>query len=244
MVERAKKIGGVTILKRPNKTTVEDFSEEEWDSSEEGGFKQVFDNAKSNESQETESPLDDTITVVDSAPKRRGRPPGSKNKGKVPQLVDQGLPLSALTLGVLNSGVVAMFGPDCGLLPGEQSVLQPPLARIIARLPAGDAAKAAVFIDPLVLIFGLAVWGRRIILLKQAEQAKRATVSESEFLRASGMAQTEPVRPIETSPIQFRNRTTPATDGIVEASNKTPTGGIPSQILQSFADSDNIGPTT
>lgn len=245
MAERtAQKVGGVRVLKRPNKR---EGQTEEWDSGEEEEIRNVVESAGYSTSKEVESPLDDTITAVNSPARRRGRPPGSKNKAaveKIPQLTDQGLGLSNLTLGVLNSGVVAMFGPECGLLPGEATVLQPPLARIIARLPAGDAAKAAVFIDPLVLIFGLAVWGRRIILLKQSERARINAITTEEFLRStgvtSGIPQPEPARVSETPPNQFRNGADTTTSQIHQNPSSAVTGGIPTEILQSFSSDDSL----
>lgn len=233
------KVGGITIVRRTNKRTPE---EEEWDTSQEEASTNAPAETTTITSEEVDSPLD-SITAINSPPRRRGRPPGSKNKEKVPQLNDQGLGLSTLSLGVLNSGVVAMFGPECGLQAGEQQVLLPPLARIISRLPAGDAAKAAVFIDPLVLIFGLAVWGRRIILIKQAERARVNQITEAEFLRASGMAQ--PQQPTEqrteVAPPRHGDYPTSSTNGFIEKPNETPTGGIPSQILQSFESTDING---
>lgn len=236
MAERQKKVGGVTILRRPNR---QEAKEQEWDSSEEAETE--WPTKQQVESEEAFTSLNDSISVVDSAPKRRGRPPGSKNKGRVPQLTDGGLTLSALALGVVNSGVVSMFGEECKLQPGEKEVLQPPLARIISRLPPGDAAKAAVFIDPLVLIFGLAVWGRRIVLLKTAEKERSTRVSTEEFLRASGISQEPTGRTTEAPSTQFRNTPTTPTNGRIETPNGIPTGGIPTEILRSIEQTDING---
>jgi hypothetical protein len=80
-----------------------------------------------------------------------------------------------------------MFGQDCGLYDSEKKLLYPSLSRVINRMPASGAAKASVFIDPLVLLFGLAVWINRIAAIKSKERADANSVTAREFASASGI---------------------------------------------------------
>lgn len=97
------------------------------------------------------------------------------------------LQLASLALGVTNSAVVVMFGQECGLYDNEKKLLYPSLSRVINRMPASSAAKASVFIDPLVLLFGLAVWVNRIAAIKSKQRAEANTVTAREFASASGI---------------------------------------------------------
>lgn len=97
------------------------------------------------------------------------------------------LQLASLALGVTNSAVVVMFGQECGLYDNEKKLLYPSLSRVINRLPASSAAKASVFIDPLVLLFGMAIWVNRIASIKSKERTEANAITAREFATASGV---------------------------------------------------------
>lgn len=194
--------------------------------------------------EEKQSTQTDTIQVDDVGVKKRGRPKGSTNKAKIPTLTEaaSSLSLAQMTLGLTNSTVVAMFGPECQLMENEKALLFPPLSRVINRLPAADAAKAAVFVDPLVLLFGLAIWAKRIISLKSEERERANRLEDTERLRSIGI---EPNLLQRDVPPRANSESPPVRDRIVPdirqnggsfTSDSAPTGGIPSQILESFPD--------
>lgn len=54
-------------------------------------------------------------------------------------------------------------------------------------MPASSAAKAAVFVDPLVLLFGIAVWANRIISIKSKQRTEANAITAREFAKASGV---------------------------------------------------------
>ena len=219
--------------------------------SQEETFERIeFQNAPA---EEVEGSATDNLEIKEStvSGKRRGRPPGSKNKATIPTIQDaaQTLSLANMMLGITNMGVVSMFGPECQLAENEKQLLYQPLARIVARLPAGDAAKAAVFLDPIMLLFGVAVWTRRIVQIKSAERQRINDIASQEFIRATGIHTgtndaptgvygsdvSAGIQPEDTS---FRNGTVPTipeNNGAI-SQDQSPTGGIPPQIRNSFPD--------
>jgi hypothetical protein len=129
------------------------------------------------------SPTDDFR--VEEAPKARTE----DNQVSAPaiNLSPDSLQLASLALGVTNSAVVVMFGQDCGLYDNEKKLLYPSLSRVINRMPASSAAKASVFIDPLVLLLGLAIWVNRIAAIKAKQRVDANAVTAREFAAASGV---------------------------------------------------------
>jgi hypothetical protein len=68
----------------------------------------------------------------------------------------------------------------------EADMLEPPLARMLSRLPVGQSQKLAVFIDPMVMLIALGMWGNRIVRIQRGK--KGSGITDAEFARASGMA--------------------------------------------------------
>lgn len=174
--------------------------------------------------EKVESTSADTFSV-EEAPKAR------TEDNQVPSapgvnLSPDSLQLAALALGVTNSAVVVMFGEDCGLYDNEKKLLYPSLSRVINRLPASSASKASVFIDPLVLLLGLAVWVNRIAAIKSKQRTEANAVTAREFANASGINWDASTAP----------RTAPGQHPIVEGNGTAPTpsgdgtGGIVSEI--------------
>lgn len=148
---------------------------------------------------QSKSPQDsvDAFTLKTSQTKRRGRPPGSKAKPVI-QAVSEAPANHALwaqlLIGSTNTVVVTWLGQDCAMERREAEMLEPPIARILARLPPGDAEKLSVFIDPMVILIAMGTWANRII---RVQRAKRATISDAELARASGMVVDRPSPPVE-----------------------------------------------
>jgi hypothetical protein len=164
--------------------------------------------------EEVPSPPTDNFRV-EEAPKARTE----DNQVSAPaiNLSPDSLQLASLALGVTNSAVVVMFGQECGLYDNEKKLLYPSLSRVINRMPASSAAKASVFIDPLVLLFGLAVWVNRIAAIKSKERTEANAVTAREFAAASGVnwdvSRGEQVNPPGQHPIIEPNGSAPGTVG-------------------------------
>jgi hypothetical protein len=126
----------------------------------------------------------DNLTAVD-APK--ARVDGQEIPPPKLDLSPDSLTLANLALGSANGFVVMMFGQECALYDGEKKLLYPSLARVINRMPAASAAKASVFIDPIVLLLGLGIWTNRIISIKSKQRTEANTITAREFATASGI---------------------------------------------------------
>jgi hypothetical protein len=153
----------------------------EWNSSQEAARVEA---TNEHLQQEVESSPSDSFRV-EEAPKARTE----DNQVSAPavNLSPDSLQLASLALGVTNSAVVVMFGQECGLYDSEKKLLYPSLSRVINRMPASSAAKASVFIDPLVLLFGLAVWVNRIAAIKAKQRTEANAITAREFAAASGV---------------------------------------------------------
>ena len=103
---------------------------------------------------------------------------------------------SQIFIGSANTVVVTWLGAECAMEKREAEMLEPPLARMLSRLPAGQSQKMAVFIDPMVMLIALGMWGNRIVRIQRAKRGNGIT--EAEFARASGMAPAPP----ETTGVQ------------------------------------------
>ena len=95
-----------------------------------------------------------------------------------------------MMVGTLNFCAVSTFGKDCGLTDMEAKILIPSVQRMMERLPAATATKAALILDPLIIFTVFAMWGRRIIAVKQAESRQKYQVEPFEQARAAGVSGT------------------------------------------------------
>jgi len=114
-------------------------------------------------------------------------------------------------------------------------------------MPAAGAAKAAIFIDPIVLLLGLAIWGNRIVAVKSKQRADANAVTAREFAAASGISwdsqrqQSTPEEPNTSPPGQARNGTGTAHPEVdVNTANANGTiGKVPDAIADSRTDDIN-----
>src|SRR5215831_476422 len=168
MAERSAKSGRVRLQKQPERKDEPKaevgYSSEEVISTPEG---YRF-------TEEVTNPPFDNL-VAEDAPK--ARVDGQQVEPKITDLSPDSLTLANLCLGSTNAFVVMMFGQECGLYDGEKKLLYPSLARVINRMPAASAAKASVFVDPLVLLFGIAVWANRIISIKSKQRTEANAIT-------------------------------------------------------------------
>jgi hypothetical protein len=72
----------------------------------------------------------------------------------------------------------------------EAEMLEPPLARMLSRLPPGQAEQFSKFVDPMVMLIALGMWGNRIVRIQRAKRG--VGISQDEFDRAIGVSQPAP----------------------------------------------------
>jgi hypothetical protein len=105
--------------------------------------------------------------------KRPGRPRKQTSEAAAKDAASAML-MMAEALAVANLGAVASFNPF------ERSMIQPPLANILARLKPETTQKFGAVMDPVVLLAGLAMWYMRIQgTMKRASTAKSGTPSSA-----------------------------------------------------------------
>lgn len=99
--------------------------------------------------------------------------------------------VAPMLVGTLNFSVVSTFGSQCGLTDMEAKILIPSVQRMMERLPAATATKAALILDPLIIFTVFFMWGRRILAVKQAEARQKYAVEPFEQMRAAGATGTD-----------------------------------------------------
>lgn len=133
--------------------------------------------------------LDETFTLKSTQPKRRGRQPAASNKQKFTSTVAENPANYAMWSQVLiasgNTVVVTWLGADCAMEKREAEMMEPPIARMLARMPVSASQKVATFIDPMVVLIALGMWGNRIIRVQREKRGNGITPAE--FERASGI---------------------------------------------------------
>lgn len=145
--------------------------------------------------------------------------------------------VAPMLVGTANFCVVTTFGKDCGLTDLEGKLLIPSLQRMMERLPAATAQKAAIIIDPLVIVTVMVMWGKRIYSIKQMEARQKYAVEPFERMRASGASGT--TYDVTNAPVtDSANGANEATNGQVSEGVTTDNYTVPQSIRSAF--SDNI----
>lgn len=107
--------------------------------------------------------------------------------------------VASVLIGVLDSAAQAMIGTDAALTMAERALIDEPLARIMDRLSPAATEKIQTFADPVLLAFGLGLWGMRLYKLsaQQAElkAAQEVRASEATAATAADEKKTAPVSP-------------------------------------------------
>ena len=186
MVESpAQKVGKFTVVQNSESTTGEIFRPE-------------------TASQKAEPPsTEDSVepfTLKTSQPKRRGRQPAAqKPKPVIGQIAEAPADYrlwSQIFIGSANTVVVTWLGAECSMEKREAEMIEPPLARMLSRLPVSTSQKMATFIDPMVMLIALGMWGNRIVRIQRAK--KDNVVTRDELYRASGMAPVPETNGVQT----------------------------------------------
>lgn len=134
--------------------------------------------------------FDDLTADDDDAPApapRRGRKPGPKPKGKrshhkkktVTQIFEEppaqklDRKMAGILLQIVEGITVPQLGEHARFEPDERKLIEPPLANLIERLTPESAKMFSQFADPVMLGFGLLVWGARVFSVPRQAPAPR-----------------------------------------------------------------------
>lgn len=147
--------------------------------------------------------------------------------------------VAPMLVGTLNFSVVSTFGPECGLTDMEGKILIPSVQRMMERLPAATATKAALILDPLIILTVFVMWGRRIITVQNEKARQKYAVQPHEQARANGVAGTAyevPNESVSHSPATAYQHTNGTANGIPDAGVTDETYGVPNSIRDAFDD--------
>ena len=194
MAERTeKKLGKFTVVQNSESETSQIFGPE---SASQKAEQTSAANSLGDYSSESVEPF----TLKTSQPRRRGKVAAPKVKPVIGQIAEAPADYklwSQIFIGSANTVVVTWLGAECAMEKREADMLEPPLARMLSRMPVGTSQKMAVFIDPMVMLIALGMWGNRIIRIQRAKRGH--DITDAEFARASGMApvpETSPAPPV------------------------------------------------
>jgi hypothetical protein len=152
-----------------------------------------------------------------------------------------------MLVGTLNFSVVSTFGAPCGLTDMEAKILIPSVQRMMERLPASTATKAALVLDPLIILTVFVMWGKRILTVKAEEARQKYQIEPHEQARAAGVAGTTyqvPNESVSHSPAASYQETNPRSNGASGHANGAmpdtgvtdDTYGVPNTIRSAFDD--------
>lgn len=151
--------------------------------------------AENNVQQESASDSVDTFTLKTTQPTKKRRAPSARAKVTASTLVDHAAASPANTalwaqvlIGSANTVVVTWLGTECTMEKREAEMLEPPLARMLSRMPAGQAEQFSKFVDPMVMLIALGMWGNRIVRIQRAKRG--VGISQDEFDRSIGVRPT------------------------------------------------------
>ena len=88
---------------------------------------------------------------------------------------------TTVLLTLLDGAVGLSLGEGARMLPDEQAMIAEPMARIMARLDPGTSAMLEKWTDPVMLFFGLAMWGARI-WTEMSDQNDQGRPPEPEYI--------------------------------------------------------------
>jgi hypothetical protein len=110
---------------------------------------------------------------------------------------------------------------------------------MMERLPAATATKAALILDPLIILTVFVMWGRRIITVQNEKARQKYAVQPHEQARANGVAGTAyevPNESVSHSPATAYQHTNGTANGIPDAGVTDETYGVPNSIRDAFDD--------
>lgn len=160
--------------------------------------------------------------------------------------------IAPMIVGTANFAVATTWGSDCGLSELEAKLLIPSVQRTMARMPAAAAARAAIVIDPLVILVVILMWAKRIIAIQDLKAREKYAIRPEEMRRANGVADSvftvPPEQQTANAPVDA-NRAPRAPHRNAQPTSDVPTpdqinptgGGVPQAIRESFTNDNNFG---
>lgn len=123
----------------------------------------------------------------------------SKRKSARTNAISDDAALAASVLiGVLDSAAQAMVSADAALTLNERNLIEEPLARIMDRLSPEVTEKIQTFSDPILLAFGLGLWGMRLYKINQIKT--ESATAQDVSAKAAFDAGPEPVEKQDPAP--------------------------------------------
>lgn len=95
---------------------------------------------------------------------------------------------------MLASGLIC---PEAQFTPEEQALIVPPLVNMLRRMPAESIGAAAAWIDPVLLCFGLIVWGKRVMSITKPPKEPETMPLEEATRTHNGYSPTDTMREAE-----------------------------------------------
>lgn len=130
-----------------------------------------------------------TDEIKNDRPKRKYTTRKSARAGAISD--DAALSASIL-IGVLDSAAQALVGEMAALTLNERNLIEEPLARIMDRLSPEVVERIQKFSDPMLLLFGLGLWGMRLYKINAAQAEARSAQEVPEQTAAAAAPETVP----------------------------------------------------
>jgi hypothetical protein len=151
--------------------------------------------------------------------------------------------VAPMLVGTLNFSVVSTFGAACGLTDMEAKILIPSVQRMMERLPAATATKAALVLDPLIILTVFVMWGKRILAVKAEEAKQKYQIEPLEQARANGVTGTAyrvPNESVSHAPPaayqQTNGHVSTSSNGVPDAGLSDDAYSVPDSIRTAFDD--------
>lgn len=96
-----------------------------------------------------------------------------------------------MLVGTFNLFVIESMGEQCGITEMEAKFLIPSVQRTLERMPAAAATRAAIVLDPLIIVGVMVMWFKRITDVKRAETVQKYVTTPQEQARANGVSGSE-----------------------------------------------------
>lgn len=151
-----------------------------------------------------EDSLDEAFTLKTTQTRRRGKAAAPKPKPVVQAVAEAPANYhlwAQLLIGSTNTVVVTWLGQECAMERREAEMLEPPVARILERLPTSQSQKMATFIDPMVILIAMGTWANRIIRVQRAKRPGGIPAEELAYARGE-VVPPPPPAPVYQPPVE------------------------------------------
>lgn len=81
---------------------------------------------------------------------------------------------------MLDGLMVFAFGDYAAMNEQERDMIEPPLSRMIEKIDLAENELIQRWSDPILVVFGLGLWGWRVMTMKQEAESKQKPQAENE----------------------------------------------------------------